>query len=470
MKAATDDHHASVKVTWLLSGNPVRQVLADIAAYERKIKRMEKENAAKNDITMIWMEIVTKKTIFKQLTSILYDSILDVRRIEKDVLKRFFLGLGGFAWKNVQGWVGQGPTLTREGINVLESPVCLFTNVQVERLKPDEAAVVAVEMGGQGCEGDTPNNIFLQNCVHFNMAQNLLEGSLPSLSTMPQLRVVNVSGNGLTGTLNTASLHLNPSLVSLDVSFNELTGPIPDIFDHLPLLRVLNLAGNSFEGELPPSFYTLSALEEARLQNNRFSGEISPELAKLVSLRHANFSQNKFSGGHNHFFFLENLEMLQLNNNEFKGRLTPEIYRARKLLVLQMQTNKLSGRLPDEICALQRLRILNLSDNAFRGLLPDQIGNMAALEVLLLGGNNFLGPVPLSLAQLPKLRDFTLFKPYAADWSEPKRAFDKNSFQRIFETGPRFGVDSVHWNFNAIYGRDRSIQDDDTVTLFSGIL
>eukprot|EP01033_Poteriospumella_lacustris_P003160 gene3160-2325_t len=255
-----------------------------------------------------------------------------------------------------------------------------------------------------------------------------------------------------------------------DVSFNELTGPIPDIFDHLPHLRVLNLAGNSFEGELPPSFYALTALEEARLQNNRFTGEISPDLTKLVSLRHANFSQNKFSGGHNHFFFLENLEMLQLNNNEFKGRLTPEIYRARKLLVLQMQTNKLSGCLPDEICALQRLRILNLSDNAFRGLLPDQIGNMAALEVLLLGENNFLGPVPLSLSQLPKLRDFTLFKPYAADWSEPKRAFDKNSFQRIFETGPKFGVDSVHWNFKTIYGRDRSVQDDDTVTLFSGIL
>lgn len=83
MKAASDDFLNNSKVNWLLNGGPVRQVLADIAVYERKIKKMEKENAAKADITLIWMEIVTKKTVFKQLTSILYDPILDVRRIDR---------------------------------------------------------------------------------------------------------------------------------------------------------------------------------------------------------------------------------------------------------------------------------------------------------------------------------------------------------------------------------------------------
>lgn len=470
MKAATDDPHANIKSNWLLNGGPVRQVLSDIAAYERRIKRMERENATKADITMVWMEIVTKKTIFKQLTSILYDAIFDVRRIERDVLKRFFIDLGGFAWKNVQGWVGQGQTLTREGINVLENPVCLYSGIHVERVRPEDAAILAIEMAGQGCEGDIPHNLFLQDCANFNMSQNLLESTLPSFSTMPHLQSLNLSGNGLTGTLHTASLHLNPSITKLDMSFNELSGTIPDVFDQIPNLRILNLSGNSFEGDLPISLYSLVSLEELRLQNNRLTGEISSDLTKLVSLRHANLSQNMFTGGHNNFFFLENLEMLQLNNNRLRGHITSEIYRARKLFVLQLQYNDLSGRLPDEICALQRLRILNLTKNHLRGLLPELIGSMVSLEVLLLGENNFLGPVPLSLAQLPKLKDFSLFKMYPADWSGPKRVFDRSSFQRIYEAGPNFGIDSINWQYKHVYGRDRSVHDDETVTLFSGVL
>jgi hypothetical protein len=448
----------------------VRQSLADIAAYERKIKRLEKENALKADITMVWMEIVTKKTVFKQLTSILYDAILDVRRMERDLVKRLFVGLGGFAWKNVHGWVGQGQTLTREGINVLENPVCLYEGISVERIKPDEAAITAIELPGEGCEGEMPNGLFLQDCVVFDMSQNLLKGPLPSLSTAPKLTCLNLSGNGLSGTMLSASLHLNAALTTLDLGFNELTGTIPDIFESVPNLRVLNLGGNTFDGELPPSLYSLSCLEEMRLQNNNLTGELAPAISGMASLRCANLSQNQFTGGHNHFLQLENIEILQLNNNCLKGHISSEIYRARKLFVLQMQNNQLSGRLPDEISTLNKLRVLNLSNNKFRGLLPEFIGSMVSLEVLLLGGNNFLGPVPLSLAQLPKLRDFSLFKSYAADWSEPKRVFDRYSFQRIFEAGPQFGIDSVHWDYKSVYGRDRSVHDDETVTLFSGVL
>lgn len=446
MQSASEDAHVHMKIKWLLSGSPVRQVLADIASYERKIKRMEKENAAKADITMVWMEIVTKKTIFKQLTSILYDAILDVRRIEKDVVKRFFIDLGGFSWKNVQGWVGQASSLTRDGINVLESPVCLYSGVEVERVKPEEAAIVEINMAGQGCEGNMPNNLFMAECISFNMAQNLLEGSLPPFTTMSKLATLNLSGNGLSGSLMSASLQLNVSLTTLDLSFNSFSGPIPNIFEEIRGLRILNLAGNRFEGELPISLYSLSSLEELRLQNNRLSGELLPSLTGLVSLRHANLSQNEFSGGFNHLFQLGNLEVLQLNNNNFKGCLSTEIYRLRKLSVLQLQNNQLSGGIPDEICVLSKLRILNLSNNKFRGLLPERIGSLTSLEVLLLGGNSFLGPVPLSLSELPKLRDFTLFKSYPADWSEPKRVFDRYSFQRIFEVGPKFGIDSVHWD------------------------
>lgn len=476
MKSNADDLDATgaLKATWLLENHPVSQSLADVAAYERKIKRMERDGATKNELTMVWMEIVTKKTIFKQLSSILYDSIFEVKRIERDVVRRFFIDLDGFTWKNGQGWLGQSSTMTREGIGILESPVCLYHGLQVERKTAQDAAVTSVQLAGQGCSGQLPSQILFEHCRVMDLAQNSLTGPLSSMSSMKSLQTLNLSGNGLSGTLAVASLHLNHALTHLDLSFNDLSGPIPEMFQDMPRLRSLNLAGNSFDGPLPHSLCNLLELEELRLHNNLLSGALLPDFAQLHSLRHINISQNMFSGTVNVLFESSTqLEVVQANNNQFSGRIHgPTLARAgSQLTVLQLQHNSLSGQFPEEFCLLKRLKILNLSHNQMRGLLPDAIGTMSSLEVLLLDGNHFRGPVPLSLAQLEsKLRDFTLFKDFPAEWSQPPRAFHKQSFNRIYSVGPSFGVDSVHWNFKRVYGRERSIADDDTVTLFSGTL
>jgi hypothetical protein len=142
----------------------------------------------------------------------------------------------------------------------------------------------------------------------------------------------------------------------------------------------------------------------------------------------------------------------------------------KKLEVLYVQHNLIYGTIPSDVCELKRLRYLNLSNNELRGVIPDNIGQLSCLESLLLSGNSIIGPVPLSFGNLRNLRDLTMFKPYPSEVCEPTRAFERFAFDRIYVEGPKHGVNSIHWEYQNVYGRHRTNADDESVTIFSGKL
>jgi hypothetical protein len=141
-----------------------------------------------------------------------------------------------------------------------------------------------------------------------------------------------------------------------------------------------------------------------------------------------------------------------------------------KLDLLYMQHNRISGIIPPELCLLNRLKRLNLSHNSIRGVLPHNIGEMTNLETLLLVGNNIVGPVPISLAKLQNLRDFHIFRSYPSQMTMDPTAFNRKTFERVYMFGPSVGINSTHWDYKQVYGRDRLEPDNDSVTLFSGLL
>ncbi len=159
-----------------------------------------------------------------------------------------------------------------------------------------------------------------------------------------------------------------------------------------------------------------------------------------------------------------------MNDNCFRGRIEGTIAQLQKLDILYMQNNQLSGLLPDELCQLIQIRRINLSNNNFRGLIPYDIGMLVKLESLLLSDNAFIGPVPLSISKLTSLKDFHVFKAYPSEMTQLPVAFDRYSFQRMFEFAPSIGIDSMNWSYEQVYGRPRNAADDDTVTIFSGKL
>ncbi|XP_031107986.1 receptor-like protein kinase 5 isoform X2 [Ipomoea triloba] len=94
-------------------------------------------------------------------------------------------------------------------------------------------------------------------------------------------------------------------LIFLDLSCNNLAGPIPLTFSprDLPIgklgvpgkIIVFNCRMNKLSGEIPSEFGLLQNLTELDLSGNQFSGEIPPDLGRL-RLTSLNLSSNYLSG------------------------------------------------------------------------------------------------------------------------------------------------------------------------------
>jgi len=87
------------------------------------------------------------------------------------------------------------------------------------------------------------------------------------------LQVLDLSWNGITGTL--PDLSAFTSLKTFDLSSNKLSGMIPEGSSLPFLLEQLSIASNSQEGLIPKSFWMNACkLKSLDLSNNSFSGEL----------------------------------------------------------------------------------------------------------------------------------------------------------------------------------------------------
>ncbi|KAF2325586.1 hypothetical protein GH714_030821 [Hevea brasiliensis] len=87
------------------------------------------------------------------------------------------------------------------------------------------------------------------------------------------------------------------SLTGLDLSGNEVEGPIPfDIPKRLPFVTSLDLSSNSFSGEIPSSIANCSHLNILKLDHNRLTGHIPQEIGGLSRIKVFSVSDNLLSG------------------------------------------------------------------------------------------------------------------------------------------------------------------------------
>jgi len=73
-------------------------------------------------------------------------------------------------------------------------------------------------------------------------------------------------------------------IVSLDISQNNLVGPIPAAFQQLPWLNSIKLYANSLTGCIPTFFAGNTNLQTLYLQNNKLIGSIPQSVATLPYL------------------------------------------------------------------------------------------------------------------------------------------------------------------------------------------
>ncbi|KAG8378343.1 hypothetical protein BUALT_Bualt08G0127500 [Buddleja alternifolia] len=211
---------------------------------------------------------------------------------------------------------------------------------------------------------------------------------------------------------------------SLDISFNNFIGILPDELSNLRRLKEINVGCNSFAGEIPSWLGTLHELQHIHLNNNTFTGNIPQslfnntsklltldmgynflggnvpqEIGKCIDLEDLRLSFNHFNGNiPSEIGSLVNLKILYLSNNSFGGGIPKQFGNLTSLNILYLDDNKLTGELPQELSNLAYLETFDVGDNALSGSIPSFMFNISTLKIMRLDTNNFSGSLPSTIS------------------------------------------------------------------------
>ncbi|XP_056842471.1 receptor-like protein 35 [Raphanus sativus] len=239
-----------------------------------------------------------------------------------------------------------------------------------------------------------------------SLSHNNLSGEvLFSIGNLSHLTFLDLSNNLFSGGIPLSIGNLS-HLASLDLSDNYFSGEISSLTENLPHLTTLGLSNNHFGGKIPFSVGNLSLLTILGLSNNNFDGEIPSSFASLNRLNTLMFRDNNLSGKFpTALLNLTKLSILGISYNHFTGTLPANINSLSNLLYFDASVNSFSGTLPAAFFAISSLRYLDMSNNQLNGTL--EFGNVSSssnnLVSLFLGNNNFRGPIPVSISKLANL-------------------------------------------------------------------
>ncbi|KAK1277562.1 putative inactive receptor kinase [Acorus gramineus] len=276
-----------------------------------------------------------------------------------------------------------------------------------DELLGDSFHLTEVDLGLNGFTGSI-GNITSTTLRVLNLSSNGLTGSLPL--SLGNCVTVDLSGNGFGGDLSVMRSWGGDMLEFIDLSSNQLLGSLPNETLAFGKLSLLRLSNNSLEGALPLVLGSYPKLTVIDMSHNKLSGPILASLFTSSTLKDLNLSGNSFSGeipirgARSSPESLDlpstsHLESLDLSGNSLSGPLAPEIGNLQKLRVLSLGKNSLSGEIPKEMEMLDGLQFLDLSNNEFEGSIPDNLPQ--SLEGLSLSNNDLSGTVPENLRRFP---------------------------------------------------------------------
>ena len=308
---------------------------------------------------------------WSQVVSVLVSEApaIPVNSEERAALVALFQATDGANWARKDNWLSNTSIATWFGVKVDEDG----------RLKE-------LTLAGNNLSGTLPDLSALTQLTILDLDFNQLTGPVPDLSTLSQLEWISVSSNQLTGSVPVLNTHVN--LERLDLSANQLTGSIPNLAA-LTQLTDLSLAENNLTGSIP-DLKALTNLTELDLGSNRLTGTI-PDLSALTSLKVISLSNNELSGSIPVLSSLTNLTDLYLGSNQLTGSV-PDLSALTNLAWIDLSNNLLTGQLPD-INALTNLRFVLLARNQLSGPIQD-LSTLTKLTDLSLANNSLTGTIP----------------------------------------------------------------------------
>nr|GMD84980.1 receptor-like protein kinase HAIKU2 [Ipomoea batatas] len=181
------------------------------------------------------------------------------------------------------------------------------------------------------------------------------------------------------------------------------------------LVREIELSGQGLFGSIPfDSICSLGSLEKLALGYNSLSGRISDDLNKCVGLKYLDLGNNLFSGSIPDMSALSELTYLYMNRSGFSGKFPwNSLENVTNLEVLSIGDNPFEKTLfPEVITKLTRLNWLYLSNCSLEGKIPEGIGNLTELIDLELSMNYLSGGIPAGISNLRKLWQLELYSNY----------------------------------------------------------
>ncbi|CAH9052200.1 unnamed protein product [Cuscuta epithymum] len=248
------------------------------------------------------------------------------------------------------------------------------------------------------------------NCKVLDISNNAISDSIPTWfwNTITSFVEINVSNNGIKGIIG---IDAQASIRSgmLDMRYNQLEGAIPPFFFNVRALylshnnftdlnslcdvnvfsplRLLNISFNQLSGTLPNCWSRLSHLQVLNLgKNHNLSGTLPTSIGSLASL-----------------------EALHLDHNKFTGALPSSIKNCSRLISLHLGHNSLFGPIPDWVGeSITQLSILVLTSNNFNANVPTTLCRLQSLQLLDLSLNHLSGTIPKCISNLTQMMNITL--------------------------------------------------------------
>jgi hypothetical protein len=236
------------------------------------------------------------------------------------------------------------------------------------------------------------------------LADQFLKGSIVTeLTELPMLQALDLSHNGLEGTLSEKFR----SLETLRLQYNAIKGKIPpNLFSDQSVMKELNVGSNLMSGTIPNEVGLASQMTDLYLFNNKFTGRIPP----LGNMPLINFQaqKNQFIGmmPFDYGFggsWPDTLREWWVYDNQLTGSLSDNLGFITGLEDLRVNNNKLTGIIPESIQDLQRLFRLEVQSNSLTGTVPEGMGEIPVLRDVRLQFNDFEGVVPTSLCFLESM-------------------------------------------------------------------
>ncbi|CAL5435607.1 unnamed protein product [Camellia sinensis] len=265
----------------------------------------------------------------------------------------------------------------------------------------------------------------LVHLQHLDLSLNNFNHSqiLPSFGRFTNLTHLHLYGSYFSGPIQSSSeeqvwqgnnfsnsiFHLQ-KLQNLSLALNrELTGKLPSFINgtlqHLRHLRSLDLSYIDFTGELPNSIGQLEYLEELFLFDCNIFGTIPRSLTNLTRLIWLDLSWNKLINGQfpSSIGHLKNLEELYLGGCNFSGAIPRSLTNLTRLISLDLSYNNFEGPIPQLFSNFSQLYLIDFSYNHLIGPIPSSITGLPNLHYLYLGSNSINGTIPPSLFHLVNL-------------------------------------------------------------------